>query len=426
LPCCSVWTAKLVIFAAKIHGLSSFDHIDLSEYTYTLPDDRIALYPTADRSQSRLLVRGIDGQISSSSFRNLPELLPEGSHLVMNNSRVIPARLIFHNSNGARVELFLLSPLNPVVYEEALASRSFSEWECMAGNLKRFTGDVLTMELEGPDSIFHLQAEKRSREGNLVQIRFAWDDDMVTFSEVLSLAGKTPLPPYIRREPVETDRDRYQTVYSGPGGSVAAPTAGLHFTPDILQELQKKGIRLHEVTLHVGAGTFQPIKASRVEHHPMHAEFIRVSRAFIRQLRTLDCQVTAVGTTSVRTLESLYWLGVKKIASPHGRSNAEHLEQWDAYRLPQDIPVSEALDALNEVAGGVETDALVTHTRLMIVPGYRFRMVNTLITNFHQPGSTLLLLIAAFMGPDWKRVYRYALDNGYRFLSYGDSSLLFR
>jgi S-adenosylmethionine:tRNA ribosyltransferase-isomerase len=406
--------------------LSTFDHIDLSEYTYALPDERIALFPAEDRAQSRLLVRGRDGQLSSRFFRNLPELLPADSHLVMNNSRVIPARLIFQNTNRARVELFLLSPLSPIGYEDALAAGPSCEWECMAGNLKRFTADVLTMELEGPDGTLHLHAEKRSRQGNLVHIRFLWDRTGMAFSEVLSLAGRTPLPPYIRREPVETDRDRYQTVYSGPGGSVAAPTAGLHFTPAVLKELQKKGVMLHEVTLHVGAGTFQPIKVSRVEHHPMHAEFIRVPRALIRQLRDLNRPVTAVGTTSVRTLESLYWLGVKKIAFPGGQQKAEHLEQWDAYRLPQDVPVAEALDALNHGTGSEETESLVTYTRLMIVPGYRFRMVDTLITNFHQPGSTLLLLIAAFVGPDWKTVYRYALDNGYRFLSYGDSSLLYR
>lgn len=404
--------------------MSSFDHIDLSDYTYPLPDDRIALFPTADRDQSRLLVRGKDGQLSSTFFRNIPELLPAHSHLVMNNSRVIPARLIFRNPNGARVELFLLSPLSPAVYEEALASGSFCDWECLAGNLKRFSGDVLTMELEGPHGVFHLYAEKLLRQNHLVHIRFRWDQEGLTFSEILSRAGKTPLPPYIRREPEETDRERYQTVYSGPGGSVAAPTAGLHFTPGILVELQNKGIRLHEVTLHVGAGTFQPIKVSRVEQHPMHAEFIRVPRTFIRKLLDLNHPVTAVGTTSVRTLESLYWLGVKKLVSPKGPLTG-HLEQWDAYRLPQDVPVAEALDALVQGMEPSEAASLVTYTRLMIVPGYRFRMVNTLITNFHQPGSTLLLLIAAFMGPDWKKVYRYALDNGYRFLSYGDSSLLF-
>jgi S-adenosylmethionine:tRNA ribosyltransferase-isomerase len=294
----------------------------------------------------------------------------------------------------------------------------------MAGNLKRFAGDFLEMELKHEPTPVVLRAEKLSRIGNLVHIRFTWSEASLTFSDMLTLAGKTPLPPYIKREPDEHDRERYQTVYSGPGGSVAAPTAGLHFTSALLDEIKHKGISLHEVTLHVGAGTFQPIRSEKVEEHAMHAEFIRIPISLLRKLRDFHGMVTAVGTTSVRTLESVYWLGVKCLASKT-HDGGRGLSQWDAYHLPQEVPVADALSSLIESLEKRGSEELLTFTRLMIVPGYRFRMIDTLITNFHQPGSTLLLLVAAFMGPTWKETYRYALENNYRFLSYGDSSLLF-
>lgn len=404
----------------------SFSHINPGEYTYALPESYIASFPAGERCSSRLLVRDAAGNLQSDHFQNLPSLLKAGSQVVMNNSRVIPARLIFQTPTGSRVELFCLAPVTPAGYEESLASRSSCIWECMAGNLKRFTGDQLEMHLgHGSDSVL-LWAEKLNRNGNMVHIRFSWTNQGLTFSDILSLAGKTPLPPYIRREPEETDRERYQTVYSGPGGSVAAPTAGLHFTPGLLDELKNKGIGLHEVTLHVGAGTFQPIRTANVEAHSMHAEFIRVSLSLLRKLRDLSSPVTAVGTTSVRTLESIYWLGVKCLWKSAVSHTEKGLGQWEAYHLPQEVSVSDALTALIGSLENQGTRELVTFTSLMIVPGYRFRMVDTLITNFHQPGSTLLLLVAAFIGPDWKETYRYALDRGYRFLSYGDSSLLFR
>ncbi len=268
-------------------------------------------------------------------------------------------------------------------------------------------------------------AEKMKQNGNLAEIRFTWQPDGATFAEILSAIGKTPLPPYIKREPDEKDRERYQTVYSKKEGSVAAPTAGLHFTDRVLDQLKSKNIIFHEVTLHVGAGTFQPIKADSLQKHDMHAEFIQVPRDFIRQMGEINQPVVAVGTTSVRTLESLYWMGVKVLEQ--GMIPAEELKlaQWEAYELGQDVSIRNAFQSLEKWLDHYGMKELLSSTRLMIVPGYRFRMVKTLITNFHQPGSTLLLLVAAFMGNSWKDAYRYALDEGFRFLSYGDSSILF-
>jgi len=405
-----------------------FENIILSDYSYELPDERIAAFPAENREESLLLVSERKGRIHHDQFRNLAAYLEEGDHLVFNNSRVIPARLIFTKDTGSKIEILCLAPLDPLRYDKSLNSEDGCIWECMVGNLKRFTGGNLSLEVVINRIRIRLQAEKLKHNGNLAEIRFTWygPGGVVTFADILSAAGKTPLPPYIKREPDEKDRERYQTVYSRENGSVAAPTAGLHFTNEVLGQLRNKNITFHEVTLHVGAGTFQPIKAGSLQEHDMHAEFIQVPRNFISQIADLDKQVVATGTTSVRTLESLYWMGVKVLM--YGILPAEklNLSQWEAYDLPQDVSIRDSFISLGKWLDHYGISELFTYTKLMIVPGYRFRMVKTLITNFHQPGSTLLLLVAAFVGISWKEAYAYALDNGFRFLSYGDSSILFR
>jgi S-adenosylmethionine:tRNA ribosyltransferase-isomerase len=402
-----------------------FENISLSEYTYVLPDDRIAAFPVENREESLLLVCELDGNIHHDHFRNLADFLEEGDQLVFNNSRVIPARLIFTKKTGSRIELFCLAPLDPGGYDQSLNSTGGCIWECMAGNLKRFTDKHLHLDLMINGRKMQLQAEKLKQNGSLVEIRFTWQPDGVTFAEVLAAAGKTPLPPYIKREPDEKDRERYQTIYSKKDGSVAAPTAGLHFTNQVLSQLKRKKIISHEVTLHVGAGTFQPIKTDSLLKHDMHAEFIQVSRDFISHMAETSQPLVAVGTTSVRTLESLYWMGVK--VHEQGMTDAQEMKlaQWEAYELRQDLSIRDSFHALDNWLHHHGMTELLSTTSLMIVPGYHFRTIKTLITNFHQPGSTLLLLVAAFIGDSWKNAYRYALDSGFRFLSYGDSSILF-
>ncbi len=406
--------------------MKPFENINLSEYTYDLPEDRIAAFPIENREESLLLVCEKGGKIRHDHFRNLAGYLEMGDQMVFNNSRVIPARLIFTKNTGSKIELFCLAPSEPLRYDLSLSSKGSCIWKCMVGNLKRFTGKNLALELRMNGSQVLLNAEKLKQNGNVADIRFTWEPEEATFAEILSSLGKTPLPPYIKREPDEKDRERYQTVYSKMDGSVAAPTAGLHFTGRVLDQLTHKNISLHEVTLHVGAGTFQPIKGESVLHHTMHAEFIQVSREFIHRIATLNQPVVAVGTTSVRTLESLYWMGVKLMERGAAYDGEPRLEQWEAYELRQDVSIRDAFQCLEKWLDCQGLTEFFSSTRLMIVPGYRFRMIKTLITNFHQPGSTLLLLVAAFIGSSWKDAYRYALGNGFRFLSYGDSSILFR
>jgi S-adenosylmethionine:tRNA ribosyltransferase-isomerase len=411
-----------------------FENISLSDYTYELPDDRIAAFPMENREESLLLVSGKEGNIFHDHFRNLADYLEKGDQLVFNNSRVIPARLLFTKNTGSKIEIFCLAPADPPQYDLSLGAKGGCTWECMIGNLKRFTGRNLTLDLMVSGFPVRLNAEKLKQNGNLAWIRFTWNhpDGVspdhpvgVSFAEILSCIGKTPLPPYIKREPDENDRERYQTIYSKKDGSVAAPTAGLHFTEQVFTRLRDKGIAFHEVTLHVGAGTFQPIKGDSLEEHIMHAEFIQVSRDFIHTMSELDQPVVAVGTTSVRTLESLYWMGVKLLQQGTPDPDGLRLDQWESYGFRQDVSIRDAFQELDKWLVRQEMNYFFSSTRLMIVPGYRFRTVKTLITNFHQPGSTLLLLVAAFIGSSWKEAYRYALGKGFRFLSYGDSSILF-
>ena len=397
--------------------------IQIADYDYSLPDERIAKYPLADRSSSKLL-RYQAGEIEEFTFRDLPRLLPEGAVLVRNNSKVIRARLLFHKDSGARIEIFCLDPAAPTSYELSLGERHRCSWHCLIGNAKRFKeGTQLTRLLhrEGQGEVT-LTAE-RGEEGI---IHFSWDNDAYTFGELLELMGILPIPPYLGRETEEQDLTTYQTVYAETEGSVAAPTAGLHFTPAVFEELRAQGTPVLDVTLHVGAGTFRPVKADHIGDHEMHAELISVSRSTLLALREHIGQIIAVGTTSVRTLESLYHLAIALRRQPDTPPTALHVEQWLPYEegVDEELTTEEALDTLLSYLDAQGEDTLVFPTSIIIAPSYRYRVIRGMVTNFHQPHSTLLLLIAALIGDDWHRVYDWALTHDFRFLSYGDSSLL--
>ena len=397
--------------------------IQIADYDYPLPDERIAKYPLDDRSSSKLL-RYQAGEIEEFTFRDLPRLLPEGAVLVRNNSKVIRARLLFHKDSGARIEIFCLDPAAPTSYELSLGERHSCSWHCLIGNAKRFKeGTQLTRLLhrEGQGEVT-LTAE-RGEEG---VIHFSWDNDAYTFGELLELMGILPIPPYLGRETEEQDLTTYQTVYAETEGSVAAPTAGLHFTPAVFEELRAQGTPVLDVTLHVGAGTFRPVKADHIGDHEMHAELISVSRSTLLALREHIGQIIAVGTTSVRTLESLYHLAIALRRQPDTPPTALHVEQWLPYEETayEELTTEEALDTLLSYLDAQGEDTLVFPTSIIIAPSYRYRVIRGMVTNFHQPHSTLLLLIAALIGDDWHRVYDWALTHDFRFLSYGDSSLL--
>ena len=397
--------------------------MNIENYSYILPGDRIARFPTENPGDSKLLVYD-SGKISHCPFDKLPRFIDSGGLMVFNNTRVIQARIIMEKPTGAAIEIFLLEPAKPAEYHLAFASAPGCLWKCMTGNKKRWKGGPLEKVVDYGDGTIRLSAEMENDHGAWQVIRFTWDPEEMAFGRVIDYAGLTPVPPYLDRAPVPADRHRYQTIYARYEGSVAAPTAGLHFTGEMLQKLKKEGTRTAEITLHVGAGTFQPVKVPDIKQHHMHAERFTVEATTLEALYDSPGKITAVGTTSVRTLESLYWLGVKRLY--YGRKNQypDGLSQWEIKDLPQDIPVKQALEALFKELRDKGKKQLAAGTRLMIIPGYTFRIVNRLITNFHQPGSTLLLLIAAFIGEDWKKVYDYALNNDFRFLSYGDSSLL--
>jgi len=403
--------------------LISIEHLKSSEFNYELPPDQIAAFPVSRRDQSRLLIRDSLGNLQEDIFRNVAVHIPEGSTIFFNNSKVIPARLIFNSSAGSRIELFCLQPLNPPEYGSSLISRGSCTWECMTGNSKRFKEHALHLNVICDKGNLALTAEKKALKGNKAEITFSWDNESVSFAEILAAAGNVPLPPYIKRKPVPEDRWRYQTIYSKIEGSVAAPTAGLHFTDEVLNSLVKRNIRPHEVTLHVGSGTFQPVKSEFVREHRMHAEYFEITAQTVEELSVLHERVTCVGTTTVRTLESMYWIGAK-LALSRDMPEILHLGQWEPYSLNECTP-EEAFHALSRWFGLRKDEKALASTSFMIVPGYRFRMTDKLITNFHQPGSSLLMLIAAFIGETWRDTYEYALKKGFRFLSYGDSSLLF-
>ena len=396
--------------------------IRIEDYNYSLPDERIAKYPLPRRDESKLLVYR-DGTVAQRHFYDLPGLLPQDCIMVFNDTKVVPARLFFRRDTGARIEIFCLEPVSPSEYALNFASTRSCTWKCVIGNAKRWKDDILSFDAgDGSEaSVMRLRARLLGREGETGTVEFSWEGDL-PFSRVLELCGQVPIPPYLNRGTEDIDLERYQTLYAHIRGSVAAPTAGLHFTDEVLGAIAARGIDMENICLHVGAGTFLPVKSSLVSEHPMHREPFVVSLAFLKDLLESGKKVAAVGTTSVRTLESLYYAGVSCIE--HGRPL--DIGQWDPYTRDYSYTTQEALRALTDYleAGGMER--LEVGTRIIIVPGFRFRIVDMLVTNFHQPQSTLLLLISAFVGGDWRTIYDYALANGFRFLSYGDSSLLYR
>ncbi|WP_236668774.1 S-adenosylmethionine:tRNA ribosyltransferase-isomerase [Hymenobacter rubidus] len=406
--------------------------ISIHDFTYPLPAERIAPEPLPDRAASRLLVSR-DGVISDKTFRDLPGELPADSLLIFNDTRVVRARLLARRPTGGQVELFCLEPVAPHrSLELALQQTGSCTWRCLIGNGRRWKAGPVRLEFATADGqAATLHAERQTQEAGTALIAFRWTPAELPFAEVLRAAGHLPLPPYIDRPDTAADAVRYQTVYAAAEGAVAAPTAGLHFTSEILAELQEKGIQTGHITLHVGAGTFQPVKADRMADHPMHTEPILVTAALLRQLLAHRPRpVLAVGTTSLRTLETLYWLGAGLLLQPNATAPGSSellVTQWQPYDMaPEATQISpeEALTALLRYLEALGTDTLEASTRLLIAPGYRFRLVDGLITNFHQPESTLLLLVAALLGTGWRAVYEHALRHGYRFLSYGDSSLL--
>lgn len=380
----------------------------IEDYNYPLPDERIAKYPLSERDHSKLLVYR-DGKVSEDHFYRIGDYIPQGSLLIYNNTRVIQARIVFHKDSGARIEVFCLEPLVPHDYQLNLSSTSGCRWKCMIGNLKKWKEGTLRV---GP-----LRAERIATTGNTHEVEFTWDDPSLSFAEILDQLGELPIPPYLNRATEESDKTTYQTVYSRIKGSVAAPTAGLHFTDKVLDDLRSRGIQMAELTLHVGAGTFQPVKSADANEHTMHTEIISVPKDTIRMIRENLGHIVAVGTTSMRTLESLYFIGV---------SHLMHVPQFIPYEQDWTMSSYDALGALLDYLDESHQDTLHAETQIMIKPGYQFRIVDQLITNFHQPKSTLLLLVSAFVKGDWHRIYDYALSHDFRFLSYGDSSILFR
>ncbi|GAO31077.1 S-adenosylmethionine:tRNA ribosyltransferase-isomerase [Geofilum rubicundum] len=399
----------------------SIPQINISDYDYQLPTGRIAKYPLENRDQSKLLVYK-NLHISHTRFFNLPEQLPHNSLLVFNNTKVIRARLEFFKSTGARIELFCLEPYEPS--DAALAFQSLGEvqWQCMVGNQKKWKEGSLFATSQTTQGDIQVVATliKKLSDGAIIQ--FKWDDAAITFSEIMEGMGQTPIPPYLEREAEDIDTERYQTVYSKYQGSVAAPTAGLHFTDEVLETLAQRNISLIELTLHVGAGTFKPVKTDTIDQHEMHTEHFEVTVNALRQIAEHDGPVIAVGTTSVRTLESIYRAAILLSQNrPH-----QNVQQWDGFEQVSDMPKAEALKLLIRHLHSQQQPAFKASTSIIITPGYQFKVIDGLITNFHQPRSTLLLLIAALIDENWKAVYDYALNNDFRFLSYGDSSLLLR
>jgi len=398
-------------------------HININDYDYNLPEERIAQYPVAQRDSSKLLVMK-NSLISEDLFKNLDIHIPSDSLLIFNNSKVIKARLIFGKETGARIEIFCLEPLSPPDYESSFQSGSPVEWKCIIGNLKKWKKGSISTVFSSGGAAKTLEATRlRPEEGESWRIRFNWNGDL-SFADVLQAVGHTPLPPYISREDEPADAINYQTVYSKIRGSVAAPTAGLHFTDSVFQKLRNKNIDNAEITLHVGAGTFQPVKVMNAVEHEMHCEHFIITMETIRKLIRYAGKIIAVGTTSVRTLESIYHLGVKLINNTVDKNSILTLGQWEAYRFNKEIPINEALNAMLSLMNEKKILSLYASTSIMIVPGYKFRITNGIITNFHQPRSTLLLLVSAWTGGKWKEAYSFAIRNNFRFLSFGDSSLL--
>ena len=401
--------------------------IQINDYNYPLSDERIAKYPLKERDHSKLLIYK-QGKVSEDVFFHVADYLPKGSLMVMNNTKVIQARLHFRKATGALIEIFLLEPALPADYEQMFQSRGRCEWFCLVGNLKKWKEGQLSRGFTIDDHEVTVTAERVGEAATSQRIAFTWDDNQLSMAELIDSIGELPIPPYLNRKTEECDKTTYQTVYSKIKGSVAAPTAGLHFTADVLASLDNKGIEREEVTLHVGAGTFKPVKSLHIGEHDMHTETFCVKKQTIERLIAHQGHAVAVGTTSVRTLESLYYIGYKMLQLPDAEEQHWHVEQWEPYQMqvaPDDAPTT--MEALQAIANYMQRNALTTlhgSTQIIIAPGYNYHIVKMLITNFHQPQSTLLLLVSAFVHGDWRNIYDYALQHEFRFLSYGDSSLL--
>lgn len=408
-------------------------NIEIKSYDYNLPDERIAKYPLAERDQSKLLIYR-DGEIQQKQFFNLPEEIPSGSLIVFNNTRVIQARLHFHKETGALIEVFCLEPETPRDYQQNFASEHECTWTCLVGNSKKWKDGALSQIIEVDGEKVVLSCERVGESGASQKIHFFWDKP-VSFAKILDAIGELPIPPYLNRATEEKDKQTYQTVYSRIKGSVAAPTAGLHFTEKELSALRDKNVDLQYITLHVGAGTFKPVKSDTIEGHDMHTEFISVPKSVIQRivdhLKSTDAPLIAVGTTSVRTLESLYYIGNKIAQNPNAHAEELVVHQWEPYNLTYSMTEVEALEQILAYLDRNGEENLVTATQILIAPGFQYRLVKVIVTNFHMPQSTLLLLVSAFVdgdsleGPNWHRIYKYAMEHEFRFLSYGDSSILF-
>ena len=402
--------------------MKKIQEIAIAEYDYPLPDERIAKYPLAQRDSSKLLLYN-KGVVSEDVFSNLPKYIPQNALMVFNNTKVIQARLRFRKETGALIEVFCLEPEQPCDYQQIFLETKECVWQCLVGNSNRWKGGVLSQVVEVGCKNVTLSVERVGGPAAVNHVRFSWDGG-VSFAELLEAAGELPIPPYLNRRTEESDTRTYQTVYSKIKGSVAAPTAGLHFTPAVLEALTSAGIEREEVTLHVGAGTFKPVKSELIADHEMHEEYIEVRKALIEKIVAAGGEAVAVGTTSVRTLESLYFLGELVAENPSVTQDELHVNQWTPYNREHSLTTVDSLKALLEWMERNGLDRVHSHTQIMIAPGYKYRIVKAIVTNFHQPKSTLLLLVSAFVDGDWRTIYDYALANGFRFLSYGDSSLL--
>lgn len=401
-------------------------HIRISEFNYPLPDERIAKFPLPVRDQSKLLLYR-HGEVTEDIFTSLPDYLPANSLMIFNNTKVIQARLHFHKETGALIEVFCLEPVQPNDYALNFQQTEHAAWLCMIGNLKKWKEGALKREITVKGKPLTLTAERGACHGTSHWVDFRWNNPEITFADILEVFGELPIPPYLNRETQESDKETYQTVYSKIKGSVAAPTAGLHFTPRVLDALREKGVALEELTLHVGAGTFKPIKSEEIEGHEMHTEYISVNRSTLEKLVAHEGKAIAVGTTSVRTLESLYHIGVTLLHNPNATEEDLHVKQWQPYETALETAATPAVDALQAIIAYLDRhhmETLHSSTQIIIAPGYEYRIVKAMVTNFHQPQSTLLLLVSAFLHGDWRKIYDYALAHDFRFLSYGDSSLL--
>ncbi len=401
-------------------------HIRISEFNYPLPDERIAKFPLPVRDQSKLLLYR-HGEVTEDIFTSLPDYLPANSLMIFNNTKVIQARLHFHKETGALIEVFCLEPVQPNDYALNFQQTEHAAWLCMIGNLKKWKEGALKREITVKGKPLTLTAERGACHGTSHWVDFRWNNPEITFADILEVFGELPIPPYLNRETQESDKETYQTVYSKIKGSVAAPTAGLHFTPRVLDALREKGVALEELTLHVGAGTFKPVKSEEIEGHEMHTEYISVNRSTLEKLVAHEGKAIAVGTTSVRTLESLYHIGVTLLHNPNATEEDLHVKQWQPYETALETAATPAVDALQAIIAYLDRhhmETLHSSTQIIIAPGYEYRIVKAMVTNFHQPQSTLLLLVSAFLHGDWRKIYDYALAHDFQFLSYGDSSLL--